>query len=59
QRGLHNVNDEIRFPSRPGFVFHDSRGVESGSAEELNTLQRFVESRSSALDTRKQLHAIW
>ncbi|KAJ6523941.1 hypothetical protein DFH09DRAFT_1329803 [Mycena vulgaris] len=21
-RGLHNVDDEIRFPSRPGFVFH-------------------------------------
>ncbi|KAJ6478670.1 hypothetical protein DFH09DRAFT_501462 [Mycena vulgaris] len=58
-RGLHNVDDEIRFPSRPGFVFHDSRGVESGSAEELDILQQFVEDRSSVLDTREQLHAIW
>ncbi|KAJ6597756.1 hypothetical protein DFH09DRAFT_1071726 [Mycena vulgaris] len=58
-RGLHNVNDEIHFPSRPGFVFHDSRGVESGSAEELDTLRQFVESRSSASNTHEQLHAIW
>ncbi|KAJ7225085.1 hypothetical protein C8J57DRAFT_1252932 [Mycena rebaudengoi] len=59
ERGLHNVDDEIRFPSRPGFVFHDSRGVESGSAEELETLQQFVENRSSVTDIHEQLHAIW
>ncbi|KAJ6512350.1 hypothetical protein DFH09DRAFT_1333332 [Mycena vulgaris] len=59
ERGLHNVDDEIRFPSRPGFVFHDSRGVESGSAEELDTLRLFVESRSSGSNIREQLHAIW
>ncbi|KAJ7110845.1 hypothetical protein C8R44DRAFT_633677 [Mycena epipterygia] len=59
QRGLHNVEDEICFPSRPGFVFHDSRGIEAGSAEELSTVQRFVENRSSTTDLRNQLHAIW
>ncbi|KAJ7900832.1 hypothetical protein B0H13DRAFT_2664081, partial [Mycena leptocephala] len=58
-RGLHNVDDEIRFPSRPGFIFHDSRGVEAGSAEELSTVQQFVENRSSATSVREQLHAIW
>ncbi|KAJ7655957.1 hypothetical protein B0H17DRAFT_1213880 [Mycena rosella] len=59
-RGLHNIYDEIRFRSRPGFVFHDSRGVEAGSATELSTVQRFVEERSSAAtDLRRQLHAIW
>ena len=60
QRGLHNVYDEIHFPSRPGFVFHDSRGFEAGSSEELRTLQEFVESRSSAArNIYEQLHAIW
>ncbi|KAF7371547.1 GTP-binding protein [Mycena venus] len=59
-RGLHNIDDEIRFRSRPGFVFHDSRGVEAGSATELSTVQRFVDERSSAATkVRKQVHAIW
>ncbi|KAJ7708486.1 hypothetical protein B0H14DRAFT_2646621 [Mycena olivaceomarginata] len=40
-RGLRDINDEIRFRSKPGFVFHDSRGIEAGSATELSTVQRF------------------
>ncbi|KAJ7117056.1 hypothetical protein C8R44DRAFT_983340 [Mycena epipterygia] len=59
ERGLHNVEDEMCFHSRPGFVFHDSRGVEAGSAEELSTVQQFVETYSSATNVRRQLHAIW
>ncbi|KAJ7689089.1 hypothetical protein B0H14DRAFT_2551037 [Mycena olivaceomarginata] len=60
KRGLHNINDEICFRSKPGFVFHDSCGVEAGSATELSTVQRFVEERSlAAKDLRDQLHAIW
>ncbi|KAJ7253196.1 hypothetical protein C8J57DRAFT_1076934 [Mycena rebaudengoi] len=59
-RGLHNIDDEIRFHSRPGFVFHDSRGVEAGSATELSVVQRFVDERSLAVrDLSNQLHAIW
>ncbi|KAJ7318689.1 hypothetical protein DFH08DRAFT_395856 [Mycena albidolilacea] len=59
-RGLHNIDDEIRFRPKPGFVFHDSRGVEAGSATELSTVQQFVEERSStAKDLRIQLHVIW
>jgi hypothetical protein len=60
KRGLHNINDEIRFRCKPGFVFHDSRGVEAGSATELSTVQQFIEERSSAVrDLRTQLHVIW
>ncbi|KAJ7118168.1 hypothetical protein C8R44DRAFT_790354, partial [Mycena epipterygia] len=59
ERGLHNVEDEIYFHSRPGFIFHDSRGIEAGSAEELSIVQQFVENRSSTMDLRNQLHAIW
>ncbi|KAJ6447813.1 hypothetical protein C8R45DRAFT_1047213 [Mycena sanguinolenta] len=59
-RGLHNIDDEIRFRSRPGFVFHDSRGVEAGSAIELSTIQQFVDKRSLAVrDLENQLHVIW
>ncbi|KAJ7721237.1 hypothetical protein B0H14DRAFT_2411705, partial [Mycena olivaceomarginata] len=60
KRGLHNIDDEIRFRSKPGFVFHDSRGVEAGSATELSIVQRFVEERSStAKELQIQLHVIW
>ncbi|KAJ7874570.1 hypothetical protein B0H14DRAFT_2502086 [Mycena olivaceomarginata] len=60
KRGLHNINDEICFRSRLGFVFHDSRGVEAGSATEFYTIQRFMHKRSlAATDLRIQLHAIW
>ncbi|KAF7360940.1 GTP-binding protein [Mycena sanguinolenta] len=59
-RGLHNIDDEICFPSRPGFVFHDSRGVEAGSATELSTIQQFLHKRSlTATDLQTQLHVIW
>ncbi|KAJ7434889.1 hypothetical protein B0H11DRAFT_1756784 [Mycena galericulata] len=58
-RGLHNVQDEIFFSSKPGFVFHDSRGVEAGSTKELSVVKQFVEDRSSVDNSRKQLHAIW
>ncbi|KAJ7480353.1 hypothetical protein B0H11DRAFT_1808302, partial [Mycena galericulata] len=58
-RGVHNIEDEIHFSSKPGFVFHDSRGVESGSAEELSVVKQFVEHHSSVEDSKKQLHAIW
>ncbi|KAJ7755397.1 hypothetical protein B0H14DRAFT_2540770 [Mycena olivaceomarginata] len=60
ERGLHNIDDEIRFRSKPGFIFHDSRGVEASSATELSTVQQFVEKQSSAAeDLRTQLHVIW
>ncbi|KAJ7939555.1 hypothetical protein B0H13DRAFT_1548523, partial [Mycena leptocephala] len=31
QRGLHNVDNQLIFKSNPEFIFHDSRGFESGS----------------------------
>ncbi|KAJ6569042.1 hypothetical protein B0H19DRAFT_874386, partial [Mycena capillaripes] len=59
KRGLHNIDNEIWFRSRPGFIFHNSRGVEVGSATELSTVQRFVDESLAATDLRNQLHAIW
>ncbi|KAJ7480371.1 hypothetical protein B0H11DRAFT_1724914 [Mycena galericulata] len=59
QRGVHNIEDEIHFSSKPGFVFHDSCGVEAGSTEELSVVKQFVERCSSVNNSREQLHAIW
>ncbi|KAG9011690.1 hypothetical protein FRB94_007923 [Tulasnella sp. JGI-2019a] len=56
-RGLHDVNLEITYPSRPGFVFHDSRGLESGSVNELNEIREFLVRRAKKEKTA--VHVIW
>ncbi|KAI0320649.1 hypothetical protein OF83DRAFT_1169191 [Amylostereum chailletii] len=59
-RGEHDIEDETIFPSLPGFVFHDSRGIESGSENEVVTIEAFVKRRSQSVKNKsEQLHAIW
>ncbi|KAG9033217.1 hypothetical protein FRB95_000472, partial [Tulasnella sp. JGI-2019a] len=57
ERGLHDVNLEITYPSMPGFVFHDSRGLESGSEVELNGIREFLAQRAN--DEQNAVHVIW
>lgn len=59
QRGLHNINHEMVFESNPGFIFHDSRGFEAGSAQELKNVKAFISERSQEKELKKQLHVIW
>ncbi|KAE9400639.1 hypothetical protein BT96DRAFT_818949 [Gymnopus androsaceus JB14] len=64
QRGMSMIDYEITFPSNPFFVFHDSRGVESGPDSDLgeSTVHRiwsFIENRRGRPRLRDQLHAIW
>ncbi|KAF8816785.1 hypothetical protein BYT27DRAFT_7181244 [Phlegmacium glaucopus] len=58
-RGEHDIRNQITFESNPGFIFHDSRGFEAGSAEELKTVQEFIKERLKAKNVKEQLHAIW
>jgi GTP-binding protein EngB required for normal cell division len=59
ERGLHNIENEMIFQSNPQFIFHDSRGFECGSVDELKTVEEFIKKRASATSLEKQLHAIW
>ncbi|KAF7969975.1 hypothetical protein HWV62_25460 [Athelia sp. TMB] len=59
ERGLHDITHEITFKSSPGYVFHDSRGFESGGREELDDVKAFISARSQEPEARDQLHAIW
>jgi hypothetical protein len=59
QRGMHNIEDEITFMNHDGYVFHDSRGLESGSEVELKLVQDFVHRRSRERRLKDRLHAIW
>jgi len=59
ERGEHNIEHELMFSSHNGYVFHDSRGFEGGSEDELKAVQDFVRQRSRERLLNRRLHAIW
>ncbi|TFK48699.1 hypothetical protein OE88DRAFT_1634323 [Heliocybe sulcata] len=59
KRGLHDINHEISYPTSPGFVFHDSRGFESGGTAESKILYDFLENRSRRNKLHERIHAVW
>jgi len=58
-RGEHMIDDELVFSNHTGYVFHDSRGIESGSTEELEILQEFIRRKCGEKRLSFKLHAIW
>ncbi|KAH9048903.1 hypothetical protein EDB84DRAFT_82582 [Lactarius hengduanensis] len=58
-RGEHTIDDELVFSNHTGYVFHDSRGIESGSTEELGILKSFIQRRCGESGLEGRLHAIW
>jgi GTPase SAR1 family protein len=58
-RGEHDIEHEISFESNDRFVFHDSRGFEAGSEDELQMVQSFIENRAKDKALLMRLHAIW
>ncbi|KAF8177564.1 hypothetical protein K438DRAFT_1293254 [Mycena galopus ATCC 62051] len=59
ERGEHDIDNELIFKSNPQFIFHDSRGFESGSVNETEKVKAFIEKRAATRDLSEQLHAIW
>ena len=59
QRGEHTIDDELVFSNHTGYVFHDSRGIESGGTEELETLREFIRRKCAEKQLQNKLHAIW
>jgi hypothetical protein len=59
QRGEHDIEDELIFTKHDSYVFHDSRGFESGNEDELRIVQEFVRRRSQEKRLNARLHAIW
>jgi hypothetical protein len=47
------------FDSNPGFVFHDSQGIEAGTKKEMENIQAFISERANATALKEKLHAIW
>ena len=59
QRGLHNIEDELVFTNHDGYIFHDSRGFEDESVDELKIIREFVVRKSREKRLKDRLHAIW
>ncbi|KAJ6601687.1 hypothetical protein DFH09DRAFT_499401 [Mycena vulgaris] len=58
-RGEHDIENELIFKSNPQFIFHDSRGFESGSVKETRKMKNFIRERARTSKLADQLHAIW
>ncbi|KAJ7889037.1 GTP-binding protein [Mycena leptocephala] len=58
-RGLHDIENQLIFKSNRQFIFHDSRGFESGSLSEMESVKSFINKRAKRTELREQLHAIW
>ncbi|KAJ7214896.1 hypothetical protein GGX14DRAFT_359731 [Mycena pura] len=58
-RGLHDIDNQLIFKSNPQFIFHDSRGFESASVEEIENVKDFIAQRASSRHLSDQLHTIW
>ncbi|KAF8264780.1 hypothetical protein EI94DRAFT_1737693 [Lactarius quietus] len=58
-RGEHKIDDELVFSNCPGYIFHDSMGIESGSIDEVEILKDFIQRKCAEKRLRDKLHAIW
>ncbi|KAI9433147.1 hypothetical protein H4582DRAFT_2061193 [Lactarius indigo] len=58
-RGEHTIDDALVFSNNKGYIFHDSRGIESGSEDELGILQGFIRRKCGERRLADRLHAIW
>jgi hypothetical protein len=58
QRGIHDIRNELVFASNPGFGFHDSPGLESGSNAEVSALEEFIREGAQSLKLEKRIHLI-
>ena len=58
QRGIHDINHELVFSSNPGFIFHDSPGLESGSQDEKKNIEAFIADRCGRPKMDERLHLI-
>ncbi|KIM42373.1 hypothetical protein M413DRAFT_132594 [Hebeloma cylindrosporum] len=58
ERGKHDIEYQLTYAGS-NFIFHDSRGIESGSEDELKIVEEFIQKREQLVDWKNQLHVIW
>jgi hypothetical protein len=53
---VHDINKEF---TNDSLIVHDSRGFQSGSSAEIETVNNFLKARAQCEDLSQQLHVIW
>ncbi|KZS96486.1 hypothetical protein SISNIDRAFT_483043 [Sistotremastrum niveocremeum HHB9708] len=56
--GEHDINKEITSGRNASLVLHDSRGLEAGSSDNLESIRKFIQDRRKG-SLAEQVHAIW
>ncbi|KAE9395946.1 hypothetical protein BT96DRAFT_825471, partial [Gymnopus androsaceus JB14] len=59
QRGIHDIEKEIKFDGNDKMVAHDSEGFEAGHSKEVDVVKNFIEQRSKEENINLKLHLIW
>jgi hypothetical protein len=59
QRGVHDIEKEIKFAGNSKMVAHDSEGFEAGTSKEVDIVKKFIERRSMMENVNDRLHLIW
>ncbi|KZP06100.1 hypothetical protein FIBSPDRAFT_764923, partial [Athelia psychrophila] len=59
QRGVHDIEREIKFDGNDKMVAHDSEGFEAGHRNEVDVVTNFIETRSKVDDINLKLHLVW
>ncbi|KIK33552.1 hypothetical protein CY34DRAFT_18301 [Suillus luteus UH-Slu-Lm8-n1] len=55
ERGEHDIENEM---DNPGFVFHDSRVIETGGKSGFDKVKAFIAGRSKGIQSKDHLYAI-
>ncbi|KAE9410721.1 hypothetical protein BT96DRAFT_805069, partial [Gymnopus androsaceus JB14] len=59
QKGIHDIEKEIKFDGNDKMVAHDSEGFEAGHSKEVDVVKNFIEKRSKEENINLKLHLIW
>ncbi|KAG9031389.1 hypothetical protein FRB95_002820 [Tulasnella sp. JGI-2019a] len=54
-----DIDTEIKSSTNTQVILHDSRGLEVGEHENMNTLKDFIRRRNMKPEAKDKLHAIW
>ncbi|KAI9158009.1 hypothetical protein HJFPF1_05994 [Paramyrothecium foliicola] len=57
--GVHDINKELRWKTKPDLIMHDSGGFEAGKQDEYEAVEQFFKEKSKETNLQNRLHLIW
>lgn len=56
---VYTLSLDVHLCSDNDYVFHDSKGMEAGSSDELVVLREFIQRKRKMKALSQRLHVIW